>query len=232
MQLEVLHARRPRRDTPRAPRRAPGGPASPQMMHTGRARPSSSPMIVEHLRAVAGNARVVAQPFGPEDRVGAAVAEADHRGAGVRLRQLAKLGERIGEVGLARPDLFQARLRALAWCDRRRARAAPESCARRDPARRRCSPARRTRRRSRVDPRSRRAPPRRARPPEPFRVSRASPGSNRTRRLRSTRILMSFPGMSLLARDGPALTVTRSASIDLSKPRAPQFPKRRNAAPS
>jgi len=41
-----------------------------------------------------------------------AVAEADHRGAAVRLRQLAQPGQRIGEVGFARPDFLQARLRA------------------------------------------------------------------------------------------------------------------------
>src|SRR5258706_8334865 len=35
--------------------------------------------VVEHLRAVAGDARVVAQALRPEDGIGAAVAEADHR---------------------------------------------------------------------------------------------------------------------------------------------------------
>src|SRR6185312_6650238 len=67
---------------------------------------------VEELRAVTGDARVVAQAFRPEDRIGAAVAEADHRGAAVEERLAAQQGERVGEVALPGADFFEARLAA------------------------------------------------------------------------------------------------------------------------
>src|SRR6266705_1854818 len=71
------------------------------------------PDVVEHLRAVAGDARVVAQALRPEDRVGPAVAQAHHGGAPVPQRLLAKPGEHIGEIGFTQLDFREARLRAL-----------------------------------------------------------------------------------------------------------------------
>src|SRR5262249_46251484 len=67
---------------------------------------------VEELRAVAGDAGVVAQALGPADRVRAAVAEADHRGAPVEERLAPHHRQRVGEIALAGPDLVQARLAA------------------------------------------------------------------------------------------------------------------------
>src|SRR6266446_4233978 len=71
------------------------------------------PDVVEHRRAVAGDARVVAQALRPEDRVGPAVAQAHHRGAPVPQRLLAKPGEHIGEIGFTQLDFREPRLRAL-----------------------------------------------------------------------------------------------------------------------
>jgi len=68
---------------------------------------------IEHARAVAGDAGIVAEPLGSEDRVGAAVAEAHRRGAPIELRQAADVGERVRHVGFARADFLQPRLRAL-----------------------------------------------------------------------------------------------------------------------
>src|SRR5258706_8536621 len=53
--------------------------------------------VIEHLRAVAGDAGVVPQALRSEDGVRPAVAEADHGGAAVRLRLPAQPGERVGE---------------------------------------------------------------------------------------------------------------------------------------
>ena len=59
-----------------------------------------------------GHAGVVAEPRRAEDGVGAAVAEAHGDGAAVVLVQRADVLERIGHVGFAGLDLFQARLAA------------------------------------------------------------------------------------------------------------------------
>src|SRR5262249_9940561 len=67
--------------------------------------------IVQHLRAVTGNAGIVSQTLGAEYRVGAAIAEAHRCGASVELRQLANFGQRICHVGFAGFYFFEARLR-------------------------------------------------------------------------------------------------------------------------
>src|SRR5207247_2118237 len=54
-----------------------------------------------------------AQALRPEDGIGSAVAQAHHGGAPVPQRLVAKAGERIGEIGFARLDFREARLRAL-----------------------------------------------------------------------------------------------------------------------
>ena len=79
---------------------------------TGFATPSSSSQEVEHLRAMAGDAGVVAQALGPEDGVRAAVAKAHHRGAAVEERLRAQRGQHVDQVVLARLDLLEARLAA------------------------------------------------------------------------------------------------------------------------
>ncbi len=68
---------------------------------------------VEHLGAVARNARVVAKPLRPEDGVGPAEAEAHRGGAAVVPRQLADFRERVGHVGFAGLDALEPGLRAL-----------------------------------------------------------------------------------------------------------------------
>src|SRR5262245_27175163 len=69
--------------------------------------------VIEHLRAVAGNAGSVAEAFRPEDRVGTAIAEAHCDRAAVELGQSANARERVGHVSLAFSNLVEPRLRAL-----------------------------------------------------------------------------------------------------------------------
>src|SRR4051812_12408866 len=65
---------------------------------------------IEHLRAVARDAGVIAEALGPEDRERPAIAEADDRGLAVEKRFFAKHREHVGDVLLAGLDALQARL--------------------------------------------------------------------------------------------------------------------------
>src|SRR6185312_934678 len=69
---------------------------------------------VEHLRSVAGNARSVAEPLRPQDRIGTTVAKTHCGGAAVECPDRPEVGQRIRHVGLAGSQVLQTRLRTLA----------------------------------------------------------------------------------------------------------------------
>ncbi len=65
--------------------------------------------VVEHLRPVAGYARVVAKPPQPENGKGTAIAEAHYCRVAIALRQRAQIGKRVLQIALICRYFLEAR---------------------------------------------------------------------------------------------------------------------------
>src|SRR5262245_37678619 len=66
------------------------------------------PNEVEHPRAVAGDARIVAEMLGTKDSVGAAIAKTHHRDTATATRKSTDVGAGVCHIGFSRPDFLDA----------------------------------------------------------------------------------------------------------------------------